>query len=318
MSNLIAVTIGDIHGIGIKILLNEWNKRKINNFVLFTNLIILKNYLIKNKLKIKLNEYNKNYIYDKNKLNIFNIECKNNYTNTYNSIIESYNYTKKRCFIGVVTLPINKFKINKYINKNFIDQTNLYRKLENKKINNMIFVYKNKFFTPLTTHLELSKVSKAFCNTSNILNKIIIINKTLKHDFKFQNPKMLISGINPHCGENGKIGTDEIKYLIPIIKKLKKSKINITGPVSGDSMVNKISLKKYDCFIFAYHDQALIPYKLMSNNSGVNYTSNLNIIRTSPDHGTAYNLVKKGNVSSKSLINSFILLRKIYKNRLKN
>ena len=318
MNKLIAVTIGDIEGIGIKLLLKEWGKKKLNNFVLFSNSKILKKYLSKNKLKIKLNEYNKNYIYDKRKLNIFNIESKNNYTNTYNSLIESYHYTKKKYFIGVVTLPLNKFKIIKNINKNFIDQTNLYKKLDNKKINNMLFFYKNKFFTPLTTHLKLSQVSKTFINKSNILNKIKIFNKSIKKDFKINNPKILISGINPHTGESGTIGKDEIKNLIPIIKKLKKSKINITGPISGDSMINKINLQKYDCFIFAYHDQALIPYKLLSNNSGVNYTSNLNIIRTSPDHGTAYDLVKKGKVSSKALINAFIMARKIYKNRLSN
>ena len=318
MNKLIAVTIGDINGIGIKILLKEWKNNNINNFVLFTNLKLIKNYILNNKLNIKINDYSEMYKFKKNELNIFNIKAKNNYYNSYNSLIETYKYTKKNNFIGIVTLPINKYLITRKINKNFVDQTEFFKKIDNQKINNMLFIYKNKFFTPLTTHIKLSKVSSEFANQKEIYNKIIILEKTLKKDFNVLNPKFIISGINPHSGEGGMIGKDEIKNLIPIIKKLKKNKINITGPKAADTMVNKNSLKKFDCFIFAYHDQALISFKLISNHSGINFTSNLNIIRTSPDHGTAYDLVKKGNFSSNGLLNSFKVLRKIHKKRLSN
>ena len=318
MNKLIAVSIGDINGIGIKILIKEWKNNNINNFVLFTNLKLINKYISKNKINIKINDYSENYKFKKNELNIFNIKAKNNYFNSYNSLIETYKYVKKNKFIGIVTLPINKYLITKKINKNFVDQTEFFKKIDNKKINNMIFIYKNKFFTPLTTHIKLEKVSSEFANQKRIYNKIIILDKSLKKDFNILNPKFIIAGINPHSGEGGIIGKDEIINLIPIIKRLKKNKINITGPKSADTMVNKNNLKKFDCFIFGYHDQALIPFKLISNHSGINFTSNLNIIRTSPDHGTAYDLVKKGTFSSNGLLNSFKILRKIHKNRLSN
>ena len=127
----------------------------------------------------------------------------------------------------------------------------------------------------------------------------------------------LISGINPHAGENGKISTDENRILIPEINKIKKHNINIQGPISADAMLTTKNIKKYDCFLFIFHDQALIPFKYISKFSGVNFTGNLNIIRTSPDHGTAYDLVGKNRAIPNSLINCFNLINLINKNKNK-
>ena len=116
--------------------------------------------------------------------------------------------------------------------------------------------------------------------------------------------------MNPHAGENGYIGTEEKKIIIPVIRKLKNNGINVNGPVSADSILIKNNLHKYDCFAFMFHDQALIPFKFISQFSGVNYSGNLDIIRTSPDHGTAYSLIGTKNISDKSL-NSYKLIKKI-------
>ena len=97
-----------------------------------------------------------------------------------------------------------------------------------------------------------------------------------------------------------------------------KKNINVFGPTSGDSMLTKENINKFDIFVFIFHDQALIPFKYISQFSGVNYTGNLDIIRVSPDHGTAYNLVGKNKGSDKSLINCIKTVNKIYKNRIKN
>ena len=131
-------------------------------------------------------------------------------------------------------------------------------------------------------------------------------------------PKIIISGINPHSGENGQIGNEEKKFIMPIIKKLRKLGISINGPISADSMLIKKNINKYNCFIYIYHDQALIPFKYISQFTGVNYTGNLDIIRTSPDHGTAYDLRGKKNISDTSFLNCFKLIKKIYKNRIIN
>ena len=102
----------------------------------------------------------------------------------------------------------------------------------------------------------------------------------------------------------------EKKFLIPQIKKIQKKNIYIRGPHSADSMLNNINLKKFNCFIFCYHDQALVVYKYISKNRGINFTGGLSILRTSPDHGTAYNLVGSKNAENKSLYNCFNFLNK--------
>jgi 4-hydroxythreonine-4-phosphate dehydrogenase len=179
----------------------------------------------------------------------------------------------------------------------------------------MIFFYKKKFFIPLTIHIELKNVHKFFRSKTNIVNKIENLYYTLINDFKITKPRIMLAGINPHAGENETISKDDNKYLIPVIKELKKKRISIYGPVSGDGMINFQNLKNYDAFIFTYHDQALIPFKIISNYEGVNFTSNLNIIRVSPSHGTAENLIGSKKIISKGINNCFDLIKKINSNR---
>ena len=319
MSNLTAVSIGDINGIGIQILIKAWKNKKLKNFVLITNYELFCKYILKNKISLKLNKSsiktNKIY-FKKNSFNILNIQADNYNENTLNSLSESYKLVKKKLFQGLVTLPINKKKLSK-LKSNFIDQTTFFTRKDNKKISNMIFAYKNIYFVPLTIHLELKKVSKEFKKTNKYLNKIKNLNKTIIRDFGIEKPKFIIAGINPHNGENGIISQEDDILLKPIINKLRNLKINIDGPISPDAMVNKKNLKNYNCFIFTYHDQALIPFKIISEYSGVNFTSNLDIIRVSPDHGTAYDIVGQKNVSPYGVINSFKLLKKISFNRNK-
>ncbi len=180
----------------------------------------------------------------------------------------------------------------------------------------MILYHKKVIISPLTTHLEIKKVPSIISNKAYLYEKILNLHSTLKKDFNIKNPKILLSGLNPHAGENGEIGIEEKKYIKPIISKLQNKGIKIIGPVSADSMLIKKNISSFNCFVFMYHDQALIPFKYISKFSGVNYTGNLDIIRTSPDHGTAYNLINSNEISNKSLINCFKLIKKIFKNRI--
>ena len=146
MNKLIAVTIGDIKGIGIELLINSWKNKKINNFILFTNLKLFENYQKINKLNLPINifEKNLNNKFNKNKFNIFNYKAKNNNENTYKSLKESYIFVKKFNLSGIVTLPLNKKKIIKNINNNFLGQTEYYQKLDNQINANMIFYHQIK------------------------------------------------------------------------------------------------------------------------------------------------------------------------------
>jgi 4-phospho-D-threonate 3-dehydrogenase / 4-phospho-D-erythronate 3-dehydrogenase len=319
-NKLIAVTIGDITGVGIKIIIKEWKRKKINNFIIITNFKIFIKF---NKNEINKNQINvidtlENYIaYKKEKLNIFNIEAKDIDENTLESLKIAYKYTKQKKFIGILTLPINKKRINSFADNKFIDQTSFFSNLENEKKSNMVFIYKKMFFVPLTTHIEIKQVHEYFKNKENIFNKIDSLNNTLKRDFNIYNSKYILAGINPHSGEMGLISNDDDEYLKPVIKKLRKRKIDIIGPVSGDSIINKNNLKKYNVFLFTFHDQALIPFKMISNFKGVNYTSGLDIIRVSPSHGTGKDLIKNNSYNSVGVLNCFKIIKEISKNRVK-
>ena len=317
MNNLIAVTIGDINGIGIDIFINLYEKGKIKNVVLFCDIKIIRRYLLKKNKIIKINLFNKEkntFVYKKNYLNIYSYKSKSNTDNTIKALLNSQKECSKNKFIGIVTLPIRKDLIIKQIN-NFIGHTEFFQKLENKKYSNMLLIHKKIIVTPLTTHISLKDIRKKLLSNNFIYRQIINLNNTLKFDLNIKKPKIAISGLNPHAGENGKIGNEE-KIISKIIKKLKNKKISINGPFSADSML--LNLMKYDCYVFMYHDQALIPFKYISKFTGVNFTGNLDLIRVSPDHGTAYELKDSDNYSNTSLKQCFILLNKIYKNRKKN
>lgn len=321
MNKIIGITIGDINGIGIEILLNSWKQNKIKHFILFTNIKVFQNYLNKRKLKFKLNKINNNLNkinFSKNIINIFSYEVTSYEDNTYKSLKYAYEYCINKNSIGIITLPLRKDKIKNKIDKKFIGHTEFFQQIDKKKHVNMILHHKKIIVSPLTTHIEIKKISNYISNKVYIYNQIFNLNNTLKIDFNIAKPRIVISGLNPHSGENGQFGKEEINFITPVINKLKRKGINIYGPYSADSMLIKSNLNKYDCFVFIYHDQALIPFKYISQFTGVNYTGNLSVIRTSPDHGTAYDLIGSNNVSNQSLINCYKLIKKIYKNKMIN
>ena len=313
MNKIIAITIGDIKGIGIRILIDLYNKKKIKNFILFTNKKIFLDYIKKNKINLNIVQLYKSDLEEKiilNNFNIFNVEAKNNNQNTYNSLIESYNYTKKNNFKGIINLPLNKEKIKK-IDKKFIGQTEFYQQIDKKKYTNMIFIYKKIIISTLTTHVPIKDILKNISKKNFVKQKILILNDTLTSKLLIKKPKILMAGINPHASENNTIGNEDDKYLKPAVKYLNKKNINIEGPKPADSLLNNQNLSKYNCFVFCYHDQALVAYKYISQNRGVNFTGGLSVIRVSPDHGTAYNLVNKKNYEDKSLLSCFKLINSL-------
>ncbi len=321
MPNLIAVTVGDINGVGIKILINSWKSNKIKNFILFSDFSVISKYLKKHKINLDINiiyKNSKNINFQKNKLNIFSFKSKSLEENTYTSLKLAYQFCKKKICIGIITLPLRKDIIKEKIDKKFIGHTEYFQRIDKKKYSNMILFHKKIIISPLTTHIKINKISKIISNKIFLQNQVLNLIKTLKIDFNIKNPRIVVSGLNPHAGEKGKIGREEIEIISPTIKKLRKKNLNVDGPLSADSMLINKNFKKYDCFVFIFHDQALIPFKYISQFSGVNYTGNLSIIRTSPDHGTAYNLLKSKDISNKSFLNCYKLVNKIYKNRMIN
>ncbi|OCX66132.1 4-hydroxythreonine-4-phosphate dehydrogenase PdxA [Thioclava sp. SK-1] len=154
---------------------------------------------------------------------------------------------------------------------------------------------------PATIHIALADVPKAF--TAECLRKTVRITyEGLKRDFGLENPRIAIAGLNPHAGEGGAMGTEEISWMTNEIASLRAEGYAITGPLPADTMFHKAARARYDAAICAYHDQALIPIKTLAFDEGVNVTLGLPFIRTSPDHGTAFDIAGKGQASPASLI----------------
>ncbi|MCD4832619.1 MAG: 4-hydroxythreonine-4-phosphate dehydrogenase PdxA [Bacteroidales bacterium] len=213
----------------------------------------------------------------------------------------------------LVTAPINKDNVQSE-KFNFPGHTEYLTKESESKESLMLMVSENLKVGVVTTHLPLSKVSEAITEEA-ILSKLKIMNKSLIQDFGIRKPKIAVLGLNPHAGDNGLLGTEEIDIIIPSLKKAKEEGILALGPYPADGFFGSDNFKKFDAILAMYHDQGLTPFKALAFNSGVNYTAGLDFVRTSPGHGTAYEIVGLGQASEISFRNAIYLACDIYKSR---
>lgn len=215
----------------------------------------------------------------------------------------------------LVTLPINKHNIQSK-KFNFPGHTD-YISNELKGESLMFMVSKELKVGLLTDHVPINKVS-SLINESLISKKINIIINSLRIDFGISNPKVAVLGVNPHTGDNGVIGIEDDTIIRPAIDNLKKSGNLIFGPYSADSFFGSKQYQNYDAIVASYHDQGLIPFKTLTFGKGVNFTAGLDRIRTSPDHGTAYEIAGKGIANPKSFEEAILTAIMIYRNRESN
>ena len=159
---------------------------------------------------------------------------------------------------------------------------------------------------PLTIHVPLALVP-ALVTRELIVETVRITSASLQRDFAIQNPRIAVAGLNPHAGEGGTIGTEDRDIIAPAIKALAGEGFNVVGPLSADTLFHASARKNYDVAIAMYHDQALIPIKTLAFDEGVNVTLGLPFIRTSPDHGTAFDIATQGVASPLSLIEALKL-----------
>ncbi len=159
---------------------------------------------------------------------------------------------------------------------------------------------------PATIHVPLSRVP-SLLNTDDLVEIGAIVAEAFSRDFGVSAPRLVFAGLNPHAGENGAIGREDIEIVAPAVARLAARGINAKGPFSADTLFHAQARKMYDVAICMYHDQALIPIKTLAFDSGVNVTLGLPFIRTSPDHGTAFDLAGTGRASAKSLTEALLL-----------
>jgi 4-hydroxythreonine-4-phosphate dehydrogenase len=166
----------------------------------------------------------------------------------------------------------------------------------------------------VTGHVPLTEVKKAI-TAENILAKTEKLNNSLIQDFGIRKPKIAILGLNPHAGEEGMLGNEENDIISPAIKKMKENGIMAFGPYPADSFFTPKNLKSFDGILSMYHDQGLTAFKTLSFSEGINYTAGLNIVRTSPVHGTAYEIAGKGLADETSFREALFLACQIHKKK---
>ncbi|MCF8371067.1 MAG: 4-hydroxythreonine-4-phosphate dehydrogenase PdxA [Bacteroidales bacterium] len=214
---------------------------------------------------------------------------------------------------ALVTAPINKHNIHSE-KFNFPGHTEY---LENKFSGNsslMLMVSDVMKVGVVVGHQPVSKIA-SLITKEDIINKIQLLNNSLIVDFGIRKPRIAVFGLNPHAGDNGIIGTEEMEIISPAIAETKKSGIVVMGPFPADGFFGSDNVRKFDAILAMYHDQGLVPFKALSFDNGVNFTAGLPVIRTSPAHGTAYELAGRDMASINSFRQSLYLAIDIYKNR---
>ncbi|SMO66174.1 4-hydroxythreonine-4-phosphate dehydrogenase [Saccharicrinis carchari] len=169
----------------------------------------------------------------------------------------------------------------------------------------------------VTGHIPLTEVSNNI-SKEKILAKLKTLNQTLKEDFTIRKPRIAVLGLNPHAGDDGLIGKEEQEIIIPAIEEAKNKGIMALGPYAADGLFGSNNLAKFDAVLAMYHDQGLIPFKTISFSSGVNFTAGLPIVRTSPDHGTAFDIVGQGMADEESFRQAVYAAIDIFRNRSRN
>jgi 4-hydroxythreonine-4-phosphate dehydrogenase len=213
----------------------------------------------------------------------------------------------------LVTGPINKSNIQSE-SFSFAGHTDYLKEQFAAKEVLMIMVSELVKVALVTSHVPLSQVP-SLITESNIVSKLKILNESLINDFAVRKPRIAVLALNPHAGDEGLIGKEEIEIIIPAIEKAKQAGILAFGPFPADGFFGSDSFKKFDAVLAMYHDQGLAPFKSLVFEDGVNYTAGLPIVRTSPAHGTAYELVGKDLASENSFRQALYLACDIYKNR---
>lgn len=323
----LGISIGDPNGVGIEIILKIFQDKRMFDFftpIVFANLKLMSAQRKHFNLQTSMTPFTPGKKLGKNQLNVieaFKEPFETNFgqaTKESGAVaIASLKAATKALKAGeidvLVTAPINKQNIQSDT-FNFPGHTDyLAKELEGESL--MFMVSDQLKVGLLTDHIPVSEVASAI-QPELIKKKVAKMNASLIEDFGIVKPKIAILGINPHTGDNGVIGEEDDRILRPTIKEIYAKGTLLFGPYAADSFFGTDLPNQFDAVIATYHDQGLIPFKTLTFGNGVNFTAGLNKVRTSPDHGTAYDLAGKGEVKTQSFEEALFYARKIFFNRL--
>jgi 4-hydroxythreonine-4-phosphate dehydrogenase len=215
---------------------------------------------------------------------------------------------------ALCTNPINKKVLKDGASFPYPGHTEFLAHLGGVKASVMMLTAPELRAVPVTIHIALSEVPSALTDDL-IAETLAITHRALLRDFGLSDPVIAVAGLNPHAGEGGTMGTEEIDRIIPLLDQLRSTGMSLLGPMPADTMFHAQARAKYDAAVCMYHDQALIPLKTLNFSAGVNTTLGLPFIRTSPDHGTAFDIAGKGLAEPTSLIEAIKQAHQMANNR---
>lgn len=301
-NNIIGITLGDPAGIGpeitYKAVRNFQKKNKKVTFKIIGDDFAFNTFGFSKLPNCELVKLNPTKIHPiKIEIGVPSIASAQASVNYLNCAV---NFLKTKQINSLVTAPICKESICK-INKKFQGHTEFLQEAFRIKNTGMLFVTDKMRVMIATRHMPLSKVPRSITEKL-IIESVELVNTSLKQIFKIRSPKIALCGLNPHAGERGIMGTEEIKVIIPAITKLKRKRIKVSGPFPADTLFYESNSKNYDLILAMYHDQGLTPIKTLHFKNLVNLTVGLPFIRTSPAHGTAFNIAGKGIADASSML----------------
>lgn len=324
----LGISVGDINGIGLEIIMKAFSDNRI--FDLCTPIVYASSNYVRSYQKVLgMKNFSFNFVNAKSKIlhkraNLINCweedvqlnlgkETEQGGVYALKSLTSVVSALKNGDVDAIVTAPINKHNIQsdkfqfpghtEYLEKEFDGEGAL-----------MFMVADSLRIGVVTGHIPISDVASSI-SEEKILKKVKQMEDSLKRDFKIRKPKIAVLGLNPHSGDKGVIGTEDDNIITPAVKKAFNSGSLVYGPYSADGFFASDIFTQFDAILAMYHDQGLIPFKNMSFSKGVNYTAALPVVRTSPDHGTAYDLAGKNLARASSFREAVYMACHIFKNR---
>ena len=325
----VGISIGDPNGIGIEVILKIFEGKEIFDFftpVLYGNMKLISFQKRHLNLKTSLNPYREGGKLSPNQVNVVDVwntpfnssfgePTKEGGEHALKSLVAATKALKVGKVDVLVTAPIDKHNIQSDSFK-FPGHTDyLAKELGGKSL--MFMITDELKVGLLTDHVPVSEVAQLI-TPERIEEKVALMMQSLREDFGIAKPKIGVLGVNPHTGDQGIIGKEDDEVLRPTLKKLYDKGHIVLGPYAADSFFGAQTHAQFDAVLAIYHDQGLIPFKTLSFGQGVNYTAGLAKVRTSPDHGTAFEIAGKGEAHIDSFKEALFAARNIYFERTAN
>lgn len=323
---IVGISIGDLNGIGIEVVLKTFQDKRMLDFctpVLFGATKVISYHKKALGIEVPIHGINSINQINHSKINVLNLwkedikvelgkatEISGDYASK--SLASAVKNLKENTIDVLLTAPINKENIQSN-DFNFPGHTEyLEANLEGKSL--MILMTDELRIGLITGHIPVSKVAESI-TPELIKSKVEIMYTSLKQDFGINKPKIAVLSLNPHCGDKGVIGKEDDEIIKPTIAEIKETGKLVFGPYAADGFFGSETYKQFDGVLATYHDQGLAPFKALSFGNGVNFTAGLDKIRTSPDHGTGYDIAGKNEASPSSFQQALFTAIQVFKNR---